>query len=120
MTRLRTLTLAGLAAVLLALGALAGSIVTTVNAEGPPLDFYRPTAADGSGGVPGWVLDAWAERYGGADQDAERDAGEAEAIVCPLETGCTIEVVNAEGVTVKVMHVTFSDPEDAETAEISE
>ncbi len=119
MNPIRTLTLAVAAAVLLVAGALLGGIVSEAEAQIPP-----GCRSFGAGGItcparpstptpeptPEATSTAAPEGEGGGASESP------EAVTCSLVAGCTIAVTDAEGVTVKVMHVTFTDAGEAEVS----
>jgi len=128
MNRVRIAAVAAGMTVAMVVGVLVGGAMSTANADGPlkpapNVDLARPTLADGTdgaGGVPDWVLDRLAERYGDEVKDAQR--GEGDTVQCSIVDGCTVELVDADGEIVKVMHITFTDAGevDVDEAEASE
>lgn len=129
MTRVRVAGFAAVTALAMLAGALLGGVLNVAQAEGPIIenpargaDLARPTLADGTdgtGGIPDWVLDKLAERYG-VPEGAQRDEGDT--VQCSIVDGCTVELVDADGEVLKVMHITFTDAgePDIEEAEASE
>lgn len=122
-TKFRIAGLAAGAALMLVMGALLGGGLTA-QAQSPSVGTTKACPIS-----PPEAWEACVEEYrasfdpapvsGSTDGEDGLTEGSAEAVTCSLETGCTVNVVDGDGKTVKVMHITFSDPEDAETAEIT-
>lgn len=128
MNRVRIAAMAAGLTVAMVVGVLVGGALSTANADGgrDGTTFARPapwyfTGDDGEKHFRGSTeyerllaeRDAPAERGAAEEDDAE---AEAEAVTCSLVDGCTVNVVDEDGEVVKVMHITFTDAEDAEVS----
>lgn len=122
-TKMRATGLAVVMALAMLAGVLLGGVLDVAHADGDavsgtPKPWYVRTD-DGTihwAGTPEYE-EILAERTAPADTPADTGAGtdagvtEPEAVTCSLVDGCTINVVDETGVTVKVMHITFTDPD---------